>query len=272
MRNLAVDKNLFLYDLAVVAIMKNEGLYVKEWLDYHLLAGVNHFYIYDNESTDNMKEVLQPYVDARIVTYTFAPEKHQSEVYNEAKRDFRFFCRYIAFIDGDEFIIPKLKPTIQEVADDILSSNQNAAALAVNWRMFGSNFQETADYSKGVLERFTRCTTIPDQHVKTIFNPRKIKFFYNPHFAVHFDGCYAVNENKNFIYGHLNKTPSDNKIVIHHYHMKSKEEYAIKMARGNPDNTSKPDASSFNHDFANDIFNDEILTYRESRLKNGGGR
>ena len=43
---MSVDKNLFLYDLAVVSIMKNEARYVKEWLDYHLLAGVNHFFIY----------------------------------------------------------------------------------------------------------------------------------------------------------------------------------------------------------------------------------
>ena len=33
---MGVSKNLFLYDLAVVAIMKNEAPYVKEWLDYHL--------------------------------------------------------------------------------------------------------------------------------------------------------------------------------------------------------------------------------------------
>ena len=38
-----VDKNLFLYDLAVVAIFKDEAPYLKEWLDYHLAAGVEHF-------------------------------------------------------------------------------------------------------------------------------------------------------------------------------------------------------------------------------------
>ena len=68
-----VDKNLFVYDLAVVAILKNEAPYVKEWLDYHLLAGADHFFLYDNESPDNLKEVLQPYIDAGIVTYTFYP-------------------------------------------------------------------------------------------------------------------------------------------------------------------------------------------------------
>jgi len=45
---MAVDKNLFLHDLAVVAILYNEGRYLKEWLNYHILAGVDHFYIYDH--------------------------------------------------------------------------------------------------------------------------------------------------------------------------------------------------------------------------------
>ncbi|MBR2734192.1 MAG: glycosyltransferase family 2 protein, partial [Selenomonadaceae bacterium] len=47
-----VDRNLFAHDLAIAAILKNEGHYIKEWLDYHLLAGVDHFYLYDNDSTD----------------------------------------------------------------------------------------------------------------------------------------------------------------------------------------------------------------------------
>ena len=154
---MSVDKNLFLYDLAVVAIMKNETPYVKEWLNYHLLAGVNHFFIYDNESEDNLKEILQPYIDAGLVTYIFYPgEMIQTPAYNDAVNDFRFFCRYMAFIDADEFILPVSKPTISEVLDEVFSYNQSIAGLAINWQYYGSNGLTKADFSKGVLERFTR--------------------------------------------------------------------------------------------------------------------
>ena len=102
-----VDKNLFLHDLAVVAIMKSEAPYLKEWLDYHLLAGVDHFYIYDNDSPDNQAEIVAPYVEAGLVDYFRAPGKAmQMRVYNDAVKRFKFQCRYIAFIDGDEFIYP----------------------------------------------------------------------------------------------------------------------------------------------------------------------
>ena len=70
-----VDKNLFLYDLAVVAIFKEEGRYLKEWLDYHLLAGVEHFYLYNNDSSDDYAEVLAPYVEKNLVTLTDWPGK-----------------------------------------------------------------------------------------------------------------------------------------------------------------------------------------------------
>ena len=154
---MAVDKDLFLYDLAVVAIMKNEAPYVKEWLDYHIAAGVDHFYIYDNDSPDNFKEVLQPYINAGIVTYEFYPgTSRQIEAYTEAFKTYRFFCRYMAFIDADEFIFPQTDKSISEVVDEIFADKPNAGGLCINWMMYGSNNLETADYSKGVLERFTR--------------------------------------------------------------------------------------------------------------------
>ena len=104
-----VDKDLFLHDLSIVAIMKCEGSYLKEWLDYHLLAGVDHFYLYDNESPDNQAEVAAPYVEAGLITYIPFPGKAKQMVaYNDAIKRFKFQSRYMAFIDGDEFIYPKI--------------------------------------------------------------------------------------------------------------------------------------------------------------------
>ncbi len=104
-----VDKNLFPYNLAITAILKNEGPYLKEWIDYHLAAGVEHFYLYDNESPDNQAEVARPYVEAGLVDYIPAPGKIMQHIAsNETVKQFKFQSRYIAFIDGDEFIFPKV--------------------------------------------------------------------------------------------------------------------------------------------------------------------
>ena len=102
---MVADKDLFLHDLAIVAIMKNEAPYVKEWLDYHLLAGVNHFFIYDNQDDDEQKKILEPYISAGLVTHIPYPGKaRQYEAYNDAVQNYRFFCRYMLFFRN------KIKP------------------------------------------------------------------------------------------------------------------------------------------------------------------
>ena len=265
---MSIDKNLFPYDLAVVSIMKNVSTYVEEWLDYYLLAGVNHFFIYDNDSEDNFKEVLQPYIDAGLVTYIFYPGKvSQIPVYNAAVRDFKFFCRYIAFIDADEFIFPHSKPTITEVTDEILADNPKAAALGINWRLFGSNGQEKADYSRGVLERFTARDANLNNHVKTIADPRKIKFLSNPHYAVYFKGYFSVDENGRIFTGPFNEEKTADKISINHYHTKSREEYEKKIALGRPTVLATRTMEDFASHDLNDVFDDSILKYRDERLK-----
>ncbi len=278
-----VDKNLFLYDLAVVTIMKNEAPYVKEWLDYHLLAGVDHFYIYDNESPDNLKEVLQPYIDAEIVTYTFYPDKcRQLEAYIDAVKQYKYFCRYMAWIDADEFIFPKSKPTITETVDEILSSTfPNVAGLGVNWNLYGSNGEEKADFSRGVLEKFTRRAennyNVPylnnpsngywgNSLVKTIANPRSVKYFPTPHTPVCFSNCVTINEKGFAIFSHQIYPISTEKIVINHYFLKSKEEFEKRVQRGNADlfENNYTMNKFIEHD-RNDVFDDSILKYRDAR-------
>ena len=294
-----VDKNLFPYDLAVVAIMKGEEPYVKEWIDYHLLAGVDHFYIYDNDSTPEFKKILQPYIDANIVNYTFYPGKvRQMEAYNDAVKRFRFQCRYLAIIDGDEFIFPKSKSTVAEVVDEVLNKNPNASGLVANYIIFGSNAEEKADYSRGVLERFVHHSetqwaplvldkespvgTSGNAIVKSIHNPRKVALINHPHFAVYLPGYYAVNE-KGGLFSlnrkDLNFPVDFDKIVINHYMTKSIEEYHQKFNRGAADGNDKAYTEiemRFKWFDRNEVFDDGIVKYRDARRgaligKGGGG-
>ena len=270
---MAVDKNLFLYNLAVVSIMKNEAPYVKEWLDYHILAGVDHFYIYDNESSDNLKEVLQPYINAGIVTYKFFPGKAMQQIaYNEALQQYKFFCRYMAFVDGDEFIFPQSNKSIVEVVDEILKDKPNAGGLVVNWMMYGSNNLETADYSKGVLERFTlRAEKLKDT-IKTIANPRRVDYLFTPHYMVYFDGIFQIDEHSLKNFPNTDYKISD-KIIMNHYKMKSREEFIRKCTPDSADASygikSYYIEKNFTHDRDNDVFDDSILKYRAARYMGG---
>ncbi len=269
-----VDKDLFLHDLSIVAILKNEGHYLKEWLDYHLLAGVDHFYLYDNESPDNQAEVAAPYVEAGLVDYFSLPgPKKQLVAYKTAINKFKFQSRYMAFVDGDEFIYPKSNRSISEVLDEILSQDKNAAGVFINWQIFGSNGQEKADYSRGVLERFTRRAPRDEgrNHIgKTIANPRKIEKYAHPHYPVYFDGAYSINESGGVVEKFSNKPVTADKIALHHYYLKSKEEAEKKFNVFSPcngrDKREIKDRRMVTED-RNEEFDDSILAYRDARAK-----
>lgn len=273
------SKNLFLYDLAIVAIFKDEGKYLKEWIDYHLLAGVEHFYLYNNDSSDDYAEVLAPYVAANLVTLTDCPGKLQMfPAYDDAIAKYRFDCRYMAFIDLDEFIYPKTGQSIAEVVDEILSQNPKAAALGINWQCFGSNGQDKADYSRGVLERFTRRAPRDwffvtednfqegNLYIKSVVNPRRVEFFLSPHYAKYSSGLNSINEVGLETYCAGSHPIAADKIVINHYYTKSREEFLNKINRGCPDLlVIHRDIKMFNLRDCNDEFDDGILDYRATR-------
>ncbi len=73
------------YYLSICAIFKNEAAYLGEWIEFHRLAGVEHFYLYNNLSDDNYFSVLKYYIDKGTVTLRDWPEEWkryaQSNVY-----------------------------------------------------------------------------------------------------------------------------------------------------------------------------------------------
>ena len=277
-----IDKDLFPHDLAIAAILKDEGRYLKEWLDYHLAAGVDHFYLYDNDSTDNQAEVVKPYVEAGLVDYIPMPgEAMQFAACNDAIKRFKFHCRYMALIDADEFIYPKTGQSIAEVVDEILSGDTKAAGLAIHWQVYGSNGQDKADYSRGVLERFTRraksdwylpANTVGNFYaqgncyVKNIVNPRRVNFIKDPHRVNYFSEGYGVDETAKQVKGSIPLPIVADKIVINHYYVKSREEFESKVRRGSSARLSmKKRLNWFELNDRNDEFDDGIIKYRDAR-------
>lgn len=265
-----VDNKFFQHELSVVAVIKNEAAYLEEWLNYHLAAGVDHFYLYDNDSTDEPREILEPYIEAELVDcFSVAGANVHIPAYNDAVRRFKFATRYMAFIDVDEFIFPQTGQSIVEVADEIFSREENTAGLTVNWQIFGSSNLETPDWERGVLEQFTwraprNWFELPEDEtppagnifVKTIANPRFIRSIINPHFAFYFDGKFAVNSSGERV-PYWGCEPVTDKIVINNYFTKSKEEFQSKASN----------IEIFDKNNRNDEFDDDILSYQNLRVE-----
>ncbi|MCM1441472.1 MAG: glycosyltransferase family 92 protein [Roseburia sp.] len=231
MRRLRRDHTVPKHYLAVCAIAKNEGPYFKEWIDWHLSKGVEKFYIYDNESTDCTREVLQPYIESGVVEYHYFPGNHvQLASYDDCLKLHRFDTRWIAFIDLDEFIVPIKDLSIS----DFLKAFDDRPAVEINWLIYGSGGAKKK-LPGGVMERFKRHSLpehILNRHVKSIVNPRRIFNMIGCHEASRISGKAADSHGNPLRQNFRDRVPQQDIIRINHYAVRSREEFEEKIARG----------------------------------------
>lgn len=135
-------------ELAVLAIVKNEGKVINEWLDHYRWQGVEHFYMIDNNSTDDTREILLNQPD---VSYYYCPIPHsQINYYNQVFNIIKNDCEWLIVCDADEYIYNRNKG--QKITDYLRNVTQNAISL--DWKMFTSNGYITQPPS--IRKYFTR--------------------------------------------------------------------------------------------------------------------
>ena len=104
------------FGVSVMAILKNEAPNMAEWLCHHMAIGVDHFFLYDNGSTDHLHEVLKPFADHGIVTTVYFPMRGlQRDANNHVVRFFGATTEWLAYVDIDEFLVPEQDEQIGEI-------------------------------------------------------------------------------------------------------------------------------------------------------------
>lgn len=173
------------YNLAIVAIAKNEEDYIKEWVAFHKVVGFDKIILYDNDSTDSMVEEIKPFVEDGYVIYNeIHGTKQQLNAYNDALKKYGKLFKYLAFIDCDEFLFP-VEPheTVLSVIEKTMKKDWRAGGICVNWAMFGSSGHETKP--EGLLiDNFLWRSKLPGpgtRWIKTICRPDLVVKYDYPH-------------------------------------------------------------------------------------------
>ena len=160
------------YRLALCAVVRNEEFNIQEWVLYHFLHGVQHFYLFDNDSDDDTRDYLQPLVQLGLVTLKRAPGgEHRAALAGVLEECFatggekNLPTDWLAHWDVDEFLV---LPAVAEVNlgaltgkdahlfyDNLWHFEHEAIGAVVLHRMdFGSNGHDTAALGT-VLEEYT---------------------------------------------------------------------------------------------------------------------
>jgi hypothetical protein len=244
--------------LSIVAIVKNEAPYIAEWIEYHLVVGVEKFYIYDNESTDNLKRILTPYINQGIVEYFFFPGiRKQISAYNESLNYLKHKTFWTAFIDLDEFIVPVINDNIP----DFLRNFEKRPGIELNWVLYGSSGHKQKTNGL-VIERFKDHDNWDSHYnhtAKSIVNPRYV-FYMAAHIAEYADGMNSVNTNNEInLKACFDRPVLHDKLRVNHYFTKSLEEFSVKISRGRAVSPNRFSLDEFYRRDCNDIKNDTIM-------------
>jgi hypothetical protein len=130
------------YELSVVAIFKNEAPFLKEWIEYHRVVGVEHFWLYNHNSSDNYTQVLEPYIKEGIVDlYDWENDGErvrniQPTIYQHTLEMVQGKTKWLAIIDLDEFLLPMKEADVPTTLNKYFSK---ASMVYVNWRNFGTS-------------------------------------------------------------------------------------------------------------------------------------
>ncbi|MGB7894786.1 MAG: FkbM family methyltransferase [Microcoleus sp.] len=217
--------------LSVCTILKNEAPYLIEWLEFHKIAGVERFYLYDNNSTDNPFEIVQPYIESgEVIWHDWPLIPGQLPAYEHCLENYRQGSEWIAFIDLDEFLFPTEKDDLKEVLEEF----DDCPAVAVNWLVFGSSGHKTRP--EGLqIENFTKRGVNDweiNKHIKSIVRPVEAMRPLSPHDFTYLNDRVAATESKKPIVGPWSTTNSVQKLRINHYTTRSLQESKEKMFRG----------------------------------------
>eukprot|EP01119_Soliformovum_irregulare_P021574 TRINITY_DN7211_c0_g1_i1.p1 TRINITY_DN7211_c0_g1~~TRINITY_DN7211_c0_g1_i1.p1 ORF type:complete len:527 (-),score=138.38 TRINITY_DN7211_c0_g1_i1:32-1612(-) len=120
---------------SVCAIFRDEGAYLQEWIAFHLLVGVDHFYLWEHQSspTDPWESILAPYIaEGKVTLHRAGKEAMQGKIMDECIRTYAKDNFWISVIDIDEFLVPLQKDSVPEV----LRSYEDEYGVFVSWRLF----------------------------------------------------------------------------------------------------------------------------------------
>lgn len=268
------DRNNYTHQLSIISIFRNEDRFLKEWIDFHRVVGVDHFYLFNNGSHDEYLAVLQPYIDKGIVElYDWPKQSHgiqqewidiQCAAFRQAIDQSKGQSKWVATIDTDEFLFPTQQDNLVEFLEDY----DDCSSLVINWQNFGTSNVKRVPKDElmiGMLVHQSPVNCEINTFAKSIFKPEAIKYCSQPHTMDNYSWAYGVDSDKNIFdwKHHMSHPILVDKIRINHYWSRDDDFFQeTKIAQYKRWAGEKGvEASKNRNQLANQVVNTEILRF-----------
>lgn len=233
--------------LTLGAVIRDQEFYVKEWLSFHHLVGVERFVLVLHKCADKTEEKIceLPFQEKIHIHRLVSDEQFvQLGTYLWMLENYGKFTKWMTFIDSDEFFFG----TEEDDLRPILAEYEEHGGLATHWLEFGTNGHTIKPQGLSI-EAFTMRAA--DNHgahysFKATVQPKRFRKFRSPHLAVTKPAMVTEDHceiNPLWIWMG-NRTPSHNIVRINHYHTRSMEDWVERYKRGqcnDPGPTNTPE-------------------------------
>ncbi len=232
------------YNLAIMAIFKNEQDYMEEWIEHHLSQGFEQIYLYSNDpNIHNYTYLSNPKYIQYIRLIDWVNQKNngaqtiQRQAYTHCVKNYSSECQFLLMLDLDEFVIPiKSYSKVSDYINSLKPEWNQIKAFKIQRYDFGSNGHISKPFGT-VVSNYKSHEKICSSY-KTLANTDYINSeldFYGVH-------DFNLNPNKqgkifnNYFGYHETGFPNSCKpnsineipLVINHYYTKSYEEYLLR--------------------------------------------
>lgn len=221
---------------AICAIIKDEHLFLKEWIDYHLSIGFDRIYLYEDFTSKPHNEITDAYDNVELHSMREIPTcmegktSRQCAVYNWFVKNMQNECDWCLFTDIDEFFRLEEGVTL----DSLLAEFSEYNGLQVWWKVYGCGGHIERP-QMGVQEAYGGDFK---PHVKHGITNYDYKSFVNMKKGLSFINCHyhkkIVNtHHKRGDYRYHRNELTWDKCWIDHYITKSWEDWEVRLKRGN---------------------------------------
>ncbi|MGP6088145.1 glycosyltransferase family 2 protein [Antarctobacter jejuensis] len=151
--------------VALASCMRNEGIFVLEWLAHHRALGFDAVIVVTNDITDGSDVLLDVLAEKGLVTHLrqevpegASPQDSGMDLVLAHARDMGI--THVLHIDSDEFLV-----LLDGTLSDLMERTAGADVVPIPWRMFGDS--GVTDWTPGdlVTVRNTRAEPAPEPGV-----------------------------------------------------------------------------------------------------------